>query len=349
VRSVLDAAVRLVKQAIVARAAVPSELRDRLERTLGPRLVFSHERPYVDVDEILAMYARGMSVGEIQQSLEARHRLGWPDQSSRLVAHDLGEGSWQRRPLAPMYPIVVFDAIAIRIRNGRTVENRDVYFALAVLPDGIRDILGLWVKPIEDATFWTAILGDLKARGCHDILIAVSDADDDVRHAMATVYPGTTLQTSIVSLIRNTFESTSAKERTGLAQAVRPIYAAVSANAARAALDDFERGPLGTKFQTIVASWRGAWEHMVPFFALPFEIRRVIYTTSALESVHVQLRRRLKTYGPLPNDQAATRLIWLLMNNIAAKWQSMVPNWKGAMTQFALRYEHRFAKSRDYS
>ena len=224
--------------------------------------------------------------------------------------------AWQARPLEPMYPVVFFDALRVKIRDEAVVRSKAVYLALAVLPDGTRDVLGIWIEQTEGAKFWMKVFTDLKTRGCQDILIAVTDGLKGMSEALAAVYPATTLQTCIVHLLRNSLEFANWKERKPLAAALRPIYTAASADAALLALDAFERGPWGVRFPTVVAAWRRAWTHVIPFFAFPPEVRRIIYTTNALESLHAQLRKIIKTRGHFPNDEAATKLMWLALRNI---------------------------------
>ena len=254
--------------------------------------------------------------------------------------------AWQARPLEPMYPVVFFDALRVKIRDEAVVRSKAVYLALAVLPDGTRDILGIWIEQTEGAKFWMKVFTDLKMRGCQDILIAVTDGLKGMSEALAAVFPATTLQTCIVHLLRHSLDFVSWKERKQLAAALRLIYTAASAEAAAAALDAFASGPWGQRFPTVVASWRRAWTHVIPFFAFPPEVRRVIYTTNALESVNARLRKILKTRGHFPNDEAATKLIWLALRNITGSWGQKAANyWHLAMNQFAILYEDRFTRA----
>jgi transposase-like protein len=227
--------------------------------------------------------------------------------------------AWQRRPLEPMYPVVFFDALRVKIRDEATVRSKAVYLALAVLPNGSRDILGLWIEQTEGAKFWMKVFTDLKTRGCQDILLAVTDGLKGMSEALAAVYPATILQTCIVHLIRRSLAFANWKERKPFAAALRSVYTAANAEAASAALDAVERGPWGVKFPAAIASWRRAWTHVMPFFAFPPDIRRVIYTTNALESVHARLRKIIKTRGHFPNDDAATKLMWLALRNITGR------------------------------
>jgi len=237
---------------------------------------------------------------------------------------------------------VFFDALRVKIRDEATVRSKAVYLALAVLPDGTRDILGIWIEQTEGAKFWMKVFADLKTRGCQDILIAVTDGLKGMSEALNAVFPATTLQTCIVHLLRNSLDFANWKERKPLAAALRPIYTAASADAAQIALDDFERSPWGAKFPTVVTAWRRAWTHVIPFFAFPPEVRRILYTTNALESVHAQLRKIIKTRGHFPTDEAATKLLWLALRNITARWARGAMHWKTAMNQFAILYADRF-------
>jgi transposase-like protein len=321
--------------------------RDR-EGTFEPRFIPKHERRFTGFDDkILALYARGMTVREIQGFLAEMYTVEVsPDLISTVTDGIVGEvTAWQSRPLERMYPVVFFDALRVKIRDEATVRSKAIYLALAVLPDGHRDILGLWIEQTEGAKFWMKVFSDLKTRGCQDILIAVTDGLKGMSEALAAVYPQTTLQTCIVHLIRHSMAFANWKERKLMAVALRPIYAAPSADAASAALEAFERGPWGQKFPTVVATWRRAWAQVIPFFAFPPDVRRLIYTTNALESVHGQLRKIIKTRGQFPNDDAATKLIWLALRNITAKWARTSPYWRAAMNQFAILYEGRFSPS----
>jgi putative transposase len=326
------------------RIAVP---RDR-DGTFEPRLIGKHERRFTGFDDkILALYARGMTVREIQGFLAEMYGIEVsPDLISTVTDGIVAEvTAWQTRLLERMYPVVFFDALRVKIRDEATVRSKAIYLALAVLPDGHREILGLWIEQTEGAKFWMKVFSDLKTRGCQDILIAVTDGLKGMSEALAAVYPQTTLQTCIVHLIRHSLDFANWKERKPMATALRPIYAAPTAEAASAALDDFERGPWGKKFPTVVASWRRAWPHIIPFFAFPPDIRRLIYTTNSLESVHAQLRKIIKTRGQFPTDEAATKLIWLALRNITAKWERTSYYWRAAMAQFAILYEDRFSPS----
>ena len=243
-----------------------------------------------------------------------------------------------------MYPVVFFDALRVKIREEAVVRNKAVYLALGVLPDGTREVLGLWIENTEGAKFWLRVFNELKTRGVGDILIAVTDGLKGIGEALGAVFPATTLQTCIVHLIRNSLTYASWKDRKALAAAIRPIYTALKADAAADALDAFERGPWGQRFPTVVTAWRSAWDKVIPFFAYPPAVRKLIYTTNAIESLHSQLRKIIKTRGHFPSDDAASKLIWLALRNITADWARASPHWKAAMNQFAILFEERFTQ-----
>ncbi|ABO54827.1 transposase, mutator type [Burkholderia vietnamiensis G4] len=337
------------KTVITDRGPVRVEVpRDR-DGSFEPILIPKHERRFTGFDErIIAMYARGMSVREIQAFLaESYGTEVSPDFISSVTDEVMAEAlTWQSRPLETMYPVVFFDALRVKIRDDGVVSNKAVYLALGIQADGQRDVLGLWIEQTEGAKFWLKVFNELKTRGCQDILIAVVDGLKGLAEAISAAYPRTTVQTCIVHLIRNSLEYASYKDRKALAAALRPIYAAASEEAARQALQDFADGPWGAKYPTIVQSWRRAWEHVIPFFVFPPEIRRVVYTTNAIESLNMQLRKIIKTRGHFPNDEAAIKLLWLALRNVLAKTVRAAFDWKSAMNQFAILFGERFTQAR---
>jgi putative transposase len=321
--------------------AVP---RDRAG-TFEPQLIPKHERRFTGFDDkILALYARGLTVREIRAFLSEMYAVEIsPDFISTVTDSIAAEvAAWQARPLEQMYPVVFFDALRVKIRDEGVVRSKAIYLALGVRRDGTREMLGLWIEQTEGAKFWMKVFADLQTRGCQDILIAVTDGLKGMPDALAAVFPATTLQTCIVHLIRHSFEYAGARERQELAGALRPIYTAPTADAAWQALEVFERSALGSQLPTVVAAWRRAWPQVIPFFAFPPDVRRVIYTTNALENVHRQLRKIIKTRGHFPTDEAATKLLWLALRNITGKWINMPKHWARAMRQFAILYDDRF-------
>ena len=322
--------------------------RDR-DGSFEPILIPKHERRFTGFDDkIIAMYARGMSVREIQGFIaESYGTQVSPDFISSVTDEVMAETiAWQSRPLEPMYPVVFFDALRVKIRGDGVVSNKAVYLALAIQPDGQRDVLGLWIEQTEGAKFWLKVFNDLKTRGVQDILIAVVDGLKGLAEAITTAYPSTSVQTCIVHLIRNSLDYVSWKDRKLVAQALRPIYTAVSQETALAALEAFAAGQWGAKYPSIVQSWQRAWEHVTPFFAFPPHIRRVIYTTNAIESLNMQMRKIIKTRGHFPNDEAAIKLLWLALRNVLAKSVRSAFDWSSAMNQFAILFGERFTSAR---
>jgi transposase-like protein len=335
------------KTVLTDAGALRIEVPREREGTFEPQLIGKHERRLTGFDDkIIAMYARGMTVREIQGFMAEMYEVDVsPDLISSVTDAVLSEvTTWQARPLEAMYPVVFFDALRVKIRQDGVVRNKAVYLALGMLADGTRDILGIWIENTEGAKFWMKVFNDMKTRGCNEVLIAVTDGLKGMGEALAVVYPATTLQTCIVHLIRNSLDYASWKDRKPLAAAIKPIYTAPSAEAALAELDAFENGPWGVKFPTVVGAWRRVWDKVIPFFAFPPEVRRVIYTTNAIESVNARLRKILKTRGHFPSDEAATKLIWLALRNITANWARASPHWKAAMNQFAILYRERFTQ-----
>jgi transposase-like protein len=336
------------KTVITGEGPVRVEIpRDR-DGSFNPILIPKHERRFTGFDDkIIAMYARGMTMREIQGFLLESYGVDVsPEFISSVTEAVMAEViAWQSRPLEPMYPVVFFDALRVKIKEDAVVRNKAIYLALGVLPDGRRDILGLWIEGTEGAKFWMKVFNDLKTRGVDDILIAVTDGLKGMPEALAAVFPATTLQTCIVHLIRSSLDYASWKDRRTLAKAIRPIYTAPTAEAAQAELDAFEQGPWGQRFPTVPAAWRRAWSHVIPFFAFPPLIRRVIYTTNAIESINSQLRKIIKSRGHFPSDDAASKLLWLALRNITADWGRAAKEWKEAMNQFAILYEDRFTRT----
>jgi len=318
--------------------------RDR-DGSYEPILIPKHERRFTGFDDkIIAMYARGMTVREIQGFLAEQYGTEVsPEFISSVTDEVMAEvTAWQNRPLEPMYPVIFFDALRVKIREDAVVRNKAVYLALGVLPDGTRDVLGIWIEQTEGAKFWLKVFNDLKTRGVGDILIAVVDGLKGLAEAIEVAFPKTTVQTCIVHLIRSSLDYTGYRDRKAVAAALRPIYAAPSAEAAQEALEEFAAGPWGAKYPTIVQGWQRAWPHVIPFFAFPPAVRRVIYTTNAIESLHMQLRKIIKTRGHFPSDDAAIKLLWLALRNVLADKVRSAKEWKEAMNQFAILYGERF-------
>jgi putative transposase len=318
--------------------------RDR-EGTFDPKLIQRYQRRFPGFDEkIVSMYARGMTVREIQGHLLDLYGLEVsPDLVSTITDAVLETvAEWQNRPLEAMYPLIFFDALRVKIRDEGLVRNKAVYVALGVTPDGTKDILGLWIETSEGAKFWLRVMNELRTRGVGDILIAVVDGLKGFPEAINAVFPQTIVQTCIVHLIRNSMDFASWKDRKPIAAALKTIYRSKDADAGRQALDEFDAGPWGKKYPAIAQSWRRNWEHIIPFFAFPVAVRRIIYTTNAIEALNGKLRRAVRTRGHFPTDEAAMKLLYLVLRQVAGKWKMPPREWCEAKTQFAIMFDERF-------
>jgi putative transposase len=318
--------------------------RDR-SGTFDPKLIAKYQRRFPDFDEkIISMYARGMTVREIRGHLEELYGIDVsPDLISTITNAVLETVSeWQSRPLDACYPLVFFDAIRVKIRDEGFVRNKAVYIALGILPDGTKEILGIWIEQTEGAKFWMRVMNELKTRGVADILIAVVDGLKGFPEAINAVFPETVVQTCIVHLIRNSMSFASWKDRKAIAQSLRSVYRAENAESGLAALEAFESGHWGRKYPAIAQSWRRHWEQVIPFFAFSEPIRRIIYTTNAIEALNSKLRRAVRTRGHFPSDEAAMKLLYLVLNHAAEEWKRPPREWFEAKTQFAVLFGDRF-------
>ena len=296
-------------------------------------------------DKILSLYARGMTVREIQGHLaELYGAQVSPDLISRVTDAVLEEvREWQNRPLEAVYPIVFFDALRVKIRDEGMVKNKAVYVALAYNGDGEKEVLGLWIEQTEGAKFWLRVVNELKARGVNDILIAVVDGLKGFAEAITSVYPQTLVQTCIVHLIRNSLAFVSWKDRRTVLPWIKAIYRAENADMALVRLEEFE-AEWGKRYPAIGQIWRHAWEHVVPFFAFAPGIRKMSYTTNPVEALHRSLRKIIKTRGSFPTDEAALKLLYLAIKNAGVHWRRPV-EWTAAMGQFAIQFGERFPGS----
>jgi putative transposase len=323
------------------RLAVP---RDRAG-TFEPQLVKKHQRRLPGFDEkVIAMYARGLTVREMQAHLAELYGVEVsPSLISTVTDAVLEEvTAWQQRPLAPLYPVIFFDALRVKIRDEGTVKSKAVYLALGISPDGHKDVLGLWIEQTEGAKFWLRVMTELQTRGVQDVLFAVVDGLKGFPEAITSVFPQATIQTCIVHLLRHSLSFVTWKDRKPVATALKAIYQALNAAVAERELESFATGPWGQKYPPIATAWRRQWTQVIPFFAHPVPIRRVLYTTNAIESLHMQLRKALKTRGHFPNDEAALKLLYLVLRNIVTRWRAAPRDWKATMTQFAILYPDRF-------
>lgn len=324
--------------------AVP---RDR-HSTFDPQLIAKYQRRFPGFDDkIISMYARGMSTREIQGHLRELYGLEVsPDLISAVTDAVLEEVSaWQNRPLDAVYPLVFFDALRVKIRDEGLVRNKAIHVALGVRADGIKDILGLWIEQNEGAKFWLRVMNELKNRGVTDILIAVVDGLKGFPEAINAAFPDTVVQTCIVHLLRHSLDFVSWRDRKTVAGALKEIYRATDAVAGEKALQEFEDGPWGRKFPAIVQSWRRAWSEVIPFYAFPAEVRRILYTTNAIEALNSKLRRAVRAKGHFPNDDAALKLLFLVLNRAEKEWTMPAREWNMAKAQFAIQFGERFTQA----
>jgi putative transposase len=319
--------------------------RDRAAR-FDPVLIGKYQRRLPDFDDkVISMYARGMSTREIQGHLEEIYGAEVSPQLISTVTDAVSAevAEWQSRPLEPLYPVMFFDAIRVKVRDQGTVSNKAAYLALGITPDGRKHVLGLWIDPNEGARFWLRIVNELRNRGVKDILIAVVDGLKGFPEAINAAFPQTLVQTCVVHLLRNAMAYVSWQDRKHVVAALKPIYQAPTADAALRALDDFEAGAWGRKYPAIAPLWRRQWDQVIPFFAFPAEVRRIIYTTNAIESLNSTLRTAIRSRGHFPNDDAAMKLLYLALRGVSRKWKNAQREWTAAMTQFAIMFGNRFS------
>ncbi len=319
--------------------------RDR-EGSFEPRLIPKSLRRLDGFDDkVLALYARGVSVREIRGFLEEQYQMPIsPDLISQITDEVLDEVSqWQQRPLEPVYPVMIFDALRVKIRDEGVVRNKAVYLALGITREGTKDVLGFWIQQTEGASFWLRVMSELKSRGVEDILIALIDGLKGFPEAINSVYPQAQIHHCVVHLVRQSLAYVSWQDRKKVAGELKAIYKAPTLEAAEAQLLAFETSTWGKRFPPIVALWRRHWDHVRPVFQYPPEIRRGLYTTNAIESVHMQIRKIIKTRGHFPTDEAAGKLIYLALRNIVKKWKNASPHWTASMTHFSLLFGERFS------
>jgi putative transposase len=318
--------------------------RDRLS-TFDPQLIAKYQRRFPGFDDkIVSMYARGMSTREIQGHLRELYGIEVsPDLVSAVTDAVLDEvAEWQNRPLEALYPLVFLDALRVKVRDEGTVRNKAVHVALGVRADGAKEVLGLWIEQTEGAKFWLRVMNELRDRGVADILIAVVDGLKGFPEAIAAVFPKAQVQACVVHLIRTSLDYVSYKDRKAVAAALKEVYRARNAEAGRAALDAFDEGPWGRKYPVIAQSWRRHWAEVIPFYAFPAEVRRIIYTTNAIEALNAKLRRAVRARGHFPTDEAVLKLLFLVLNLTAKEWKMPAREWTAAKAQFAILFEDRF-------
>ncbi len=293
-------------------------------------------------DRIISLYSRGLTTREIQGHLEEIYGVEVSPALISTVTDAVAEEVkiWQNRPLDAVYPIVYMDAIRVKARGNGHVVNKAVYLAVGINLDGAKEVLGMWVSENEGAKFWLQVVTELKNRGLQDIFIACVDGLKGFPEAIETVYPKTQVQLCIVHMVRNSLRFVSWKQRKEVAADLRLIYQSATAEQAEMELTSFE-AKWDKTHPTISQSWRRNWPQVIPFFAYPPDIRKVIYTTNAIESLNMSLRKVTKNRGSFPNDEAMLKLLYLALNNIAKKWTLPIRDWKAAMNRFTILFEDR--------
>jgi putative transposase len=321
--------------------------RDR-RASFAPQLIAKYQRRFPGFDDkIISMYARGMSTREIVGHLRDLYGIEVsPDLISAVTDAVLEEvAAWQARPLEATYPLIFFDALRVKIRDEGLVRNKAVHIALGVRANGTKEILGLWLEQNEGAKFWLRVMNELKNRGVEDVLIAIVDGLKGFPEAITAVFPQATVQTCIVHLLRHSLDFVSWKDRKPVAAALKDIYRAVDAVAGETALAAFEEGYWGRKYPAIGQSWRRAWGEVVPFYAFPADVRRILYTTNAIEALNSKLRRAVRARGHFPSDEAATKLLFLVLNRSEKQWIMPPREWSMAKSQFAVVFGERFTRA----
>jgi putative transposase len=307
-----------------------------------PQIVRKRQRRFEGFDDkILALYSRGLSTRDIEAHLEEIYgvKVG-RDLISRVTDAVMDDvRAWQTRPLDDVYPVVFLDALVLKIRDGGSVQRRACYLAMAITMDGERDVLGMWFQANEGAKFWMQVLTDLKQRGVRDILICCVDGLKGFPEAIEAVFPLTTVQTCIVHLIRQSLKYVPRRQYDAVVKDLKPIYTAIDADSALVALEAFEE-KWGAQLPVIGQAWRERWEYVIPFMAYEPEVRRVIYTTNAIEAMNRQLRKALKTKGSFPSEDAARKLIYLAIQNAVPQW-TRTRGWTKALLAFKIQFGDR--------
>jgi putative transposase len=315
--------------------------RDR-DGSFQPKIVKKRQRRFQGFDDkILALYSRGLSTRDIEAHLEEIYGVKVGRELISKVTDAVMDDAraWAARPLEDVYPVIFLDALVLKIREGGTVQRRACYLALGITLEGERDVLGLWFEETEGAKFWMQVLTELKQRGVQDILICCVDGLKGFPEAIEAIFPKTTVQTCVVHLIRHSLKYVPRREREQVARDLKPIYTAIDADAAQHALEAFDE-KWGQRFPVITQAWLNAWEYVIPFLAFPPEVRRVIYTTNAIEALNRQLRKAIKTKGHFPNEDAARKLIYLAVTNAVPAW-TRTRNWTVALLAFKIHFGDR--------
>lgn len=316
--------------------------RDR-NATFEPQIVAKHQTRWEGFDDlILSLYSRGLTVREIQSHLQEIYGVEVAPDFISTVTESVAEAvkAWRNRPLEAVYPVVWFDALMVKIRHQNQVQNRAVYLALALNLQGHKEVLGLWSNEAEGAKFWLQIATDLHARGVKDILISCVDGLKGLPEALTSVFPKTQVQLCLVHLVRYSLQFVGYKERKAVAADLKAIYHAPTEEAAELALQEFA-AKWETKYPLISKSWRANWERIIPMFSYPAELRKIVYTTNAIESLNMSLRKIIKNRAAFPHEEAAYKLLYLALQNIEKKWTMPIQEWARVLNQLAILFEGR--------
>jgi putative transposase len=330
------------KTLITEQGEVRIETPRNRKGTFEPRIVRKRQRRFEGFDDkILALYSRGLSTRDIEAHLAEIYGVSvGRDLISRVTDAVMDDArAWQTRPLDDVYPVVFLDALVLKVRDGGSVQRKACYLALAISMDGEREVLGMWFQDTEGAKFWMQVLSELKTRGVRDILLCCVDGLKGFPEAIEAVYPQTTVQTCIVHLIRQSLRYVPRRSYDQVVKDLRPIYTAVNADAAMAALEAFE-DKWGGQLPVIGQAWRNSWEYVIPFLAFEPELRRVVYTTNAIEALNRQLRKAIKTKGSFPSEDAARKLVYLAIQNAAPQW-TRTRGWTKALLAFKIHFGDR--------
>jgi len=322
---------------------LPLEIpRDR-QGAFAPQLIGKHQTRWTGFDDkIVSLYARGMTVREIQGHLTEMYGTEVSPSLISSVTDAVSDEvkAWQARPLDPLYPILYLDCIHIKVRDTGAVRVKAVYLAIGVNLSGHKEVLGLWIAQTEGAKFWLQVVTELKNRGVQDIFIACVDGLKGFPEAIEVVYPKASVQLCIVHMVRNSLNFVSWKTRKEVAADLRLIYQSATVEDAEQRLSEFE-GKWDSQHAPIAQIWRRNWPRVIPFFDYPPEIRKVIYTTNAIESINMSLRKIIKNRSSFPTDEAATKLLYLALNNISRRWTMPIHDWKAALNRFTVQFEDR--------
>jgi transposase-like protein len=322
---------------------IPLEVpRDR-ESSFDPVIVPKHQRMSARIEQaIITLYSRGMSTRDIEATVKDIYGIELSEGTVSNITNTILESikQWQQRPLESVYFVVWMDGIVIKVRSNGKVQGKTIYLIIGLKQDGLKEVLGMWISDTESASFWMNVLTDLKARGAEDLLIACTDNLAGIRQAINAVYPKTVTQLCVVHQIRNSARYVTWKERKQFMADLKLVYGAINKEAAYGALEDFA-AKWGSKYGYAIKSWKDNWEELTSYFDYSMEIRKIIYTTNAIESLNSSIRKYTKTKTVFPDDQSALKAVYLAVSNIQQKWTMPIKDWGMIVNQFIIKFEDR--------